>query len=150
MPRTELRSASAASPLLWTPLLLALATCSAARAATPEINYMLQCRGCHLADGAGTPDAVPALKNSVGRFLSVPGGRAYLVRVPGSAQSALDDAELAALLNWIIRAFGPAGVAGDFVPFSAQEVARVRRPPLTDVEAVRRELMRQIDRAQVP
>jgi len=108
---------------------------------------MLQCQGCHLADGSGKPGAVPALAGSVGRFLTVAGGREYLVRVPGSSQSPLSDAELAELLNWMVRRFGPPEVAADFKPYSAGEVARVRRPPLTDVESVRRELVRRMEGA---
>ena len=115
-----------------------------ARAEAPRILYMLECQGCHLADGAGAAGRVPAFKGFVGRFLTVAGGREYLVQVPGSAQSPLDDAELASVLNWIVRQFGPEAIAADFVPFSAQEVARHRDRPLTDVEAVRRELVRRM------
>ena len=38
----------------------------------------------------------------------VPGGREYLMRVPGTSQSELDDAQTAALLNWMVREFSPA------------------------------------------
>ena len=86
-------------------LTLALGGASAASAETPQILYMLQCQGCHLADGTGAPGAVPSLEG-MGRFLSVPGGREYLVRVPGSAQSPLSDLELAEVLNWMLREFG--------------------------------------------
>lgn len=118
----------------------ALVSADAARAETPQINYMLQCRGCHLADGSGAPGRVPTFRDTVGRFLEVLGGREYLVRVPGSAQSRLDDADLAAVLNWIVREYGPAEIAADFEPFSAGEVARYRSSPLVAVEARRREL----------
>ena len=39
------------------------------------------------------------------QLLSAEGGRAYLASVPGVAQAPLGDARLAALLNWVIRAF---------------------------------------------
>jgi hypothetical protein len=78
----------------------------------------------------------------------VPGGREYLVRVPGSAQSPLTDSSLAEVLNWMIREFGPATVARDFVPFDAEEVARYRNPPLTDVEELRRGLLHRIEAAE--
>ena len=117
---------------------------------TPRNDYMLQCQGCHLADGGGSYAAgtdeiggVPSLRGFVGRFLAVPGGREYLIRVPGGAQSPLSDAELAAVLNWMIREFDPEAVSQDFIPFGAQEVARHRRP-LVDVETVRRALLRRI------
>ena len=122
---------------------LALAA-AAARAGSPDVDYLLHCQGCHLPSGAGKPGAVPSLVDSVGRFLSVPGGREFLVRVPGSAQSALDDDELAALLNWMVRRFGPAEVASDFRPFEAAEVHRLRQHPLTEVAATRRALIEQM------
>ncbi len=122
----------------------ALAATAPSHAESPEILYMLQCRGCHLPDGGGTPGVVPPLAGHVGRFLTVPGGREFLVRVPGSAQSPLSDAELAEVLNWIVRRFGPAEVARSFEPYTAAEVARVRRPPLIDVDSVRRVLLEQI------
>lgn len=107
----------------------------------PEIDYMLQCRGCHLADGAGAPGRVPDLRDRIGLFLTVPGGREFLVRVPGASQSPLDDARLAAVLNWMIRAFGPAEVAADFAPYAADEVRRYRVRPLIDVDARRAALL---------
>ena len=125
--------------------LLVVVFAVAARAETPQVDYMLQCQGCHRADGSGTPDAIPEFADFVGRFLEVPGGRAYLVQVPGSAQSPLNDAELAALLNWIVTRFGPTDPDHDFARFTAAEVARVRGTPLTDVARVRRELLAQMD-----
>ncbi len=123
-------------------LVCAVALGGVAAAETPHINYMLECQGCHLADGMGFAGKVPALKNFVGRFLTVTGGREFLVRVPGSAQSVLDDRELAEVLNWIIRRFGPDYVSRDFVAFTREEVARYRGRPLTDVESVRSDLIR--------
>ena len=111
----------------------------------PRINWMLQCQGCHLADGSGAPSAgVPRLAGSVARFLSVPGGREYLVRVPGASGSALSDAELAAVLNWMVQVFGPAEHAQGAAPYTAEEVTRVRRPPLAEVEALRARLLEQL------
>ncbi len=122
---------------------LALAGWAAAgaHASPPEVDYLLHCQGCHLPDGSGKPGAVPSLVDSMGRFLEVPGGREFLVRVPGSAQAALDDAALAELLNWMIRRFGPTRVAADFEAYAAPEVGRLRREPLTDVAATRRALL---------
>jgi hypothetical protein len=77
---------------------------------------------------------VPALAGSVARRLRAPGGREYLVRVPGVAQSPLGDAELAAVLNWMLRRFDPDHLPSDFVPYRADEVGELRKHPLTDVE----------------
>jgi mono/diheme cytochrome c family protein len=106
---------------------------------------MLQCQGCHLPDGSGAPDSVPSLRGSVGRFLAVEGGREYLVRVPGSSQSSLDDARLAAVLNWLLREFDAHSLPEDFVPFDAAEVAGFRHPPLTDVEGERARLLAELE-----
>lgn len=119
---------------------LSLALATPARAETPEVNYLLQCQGCHLPDGSGKPGAVPDLKD-LGRFLAVPGGREYLVRVPGAAQSPLSDADLAALLTWMVSRFAPAEQTRDFEPYTADEVGAVRRPPLADVAATRARLL---------
>jgi hypothetical protein len=121
-----------------------LAGAASAGAQSARTHYMLECQGCHLADGSGAPGSVPPLKDLVGSFLRVPGGREYLIRVPGSAQSSLADRELAEVLNWMIGEFGPAEVAADFVPFAAEEVARARAQPLADVDTLRRELLARI------
>ena len=117
---------------------------SAAALADPQTDYILHCRGCHGPDGAGAPGAAPSFRGHVAKFLWVPGGREYLVRVPGTAQSELSDARTATLLNWILHEFSADQVPADFVPYTEDEVARHRRPPLTDVVAVRRDLMRAI------
>jgi mono/diheme cytochrome c family protein len=124
--------------------LAALVPASARAGSDPQIDYMLQCQGCHAPDGSGAQGAVPDLRGSLALFPLVTGGREYLIRVPGSAQSPLGDAELAALLNWMIRRFGPAAAAREVEPFTAAEVARHRRPPLLDVGELRRELLRRI------
>ena len=109
----------------------------------PRFNYIMHCQGCHLADGAGTPDKVPALKQEVGRFLQVEGGREFLIRVPGTSQSALSDAEVADVLNWILENFSPGELPVDFVPYTTDEITR-HRQPLANVYAVRTDLMAQI------
>jgi len=121
-----------------------------ARAEDPRVDYMLQCQGCHLADGSGAPGAVPDLRGSLGRFLAVPGGREYLVRVPGAAQSALTDQRLAAVLDWMIREFGPEEAAADLEPYRAEEVAGWRAKPYAEVQTVRRELLSRIDARSAP
>jgi mono/diheme cytochrome c family protein len=123
-------------------LALALAAAPAA-AGGPALHYQLHCQGCHLPDGSGSPGAVPSLAG-VGRFLSASRGREYLIRVPGSAQSPLSDAELAALLDWMVARFDPATAAAGFERFGADEVARWRRPPLSEVEGLRAELLREL------
>jgi mono/diheme cytochrome c family protein len=109
-------------------------------AATPSFNYIVHCQGCHLVDGRETPGKIPALVGA-GRFLSVTGGREFLMRVPGVSLSVLDDAELAELLNWMLYRFSTEDMPADFEPYTAEEVASYRRNPLVDVETVRHKLV---------
>jgi mono/diheme cytochrome c family protein len=115
--------------------------------ADPALDYMLNCQGCHRADGAGTPGGVPALAGHVARFLSVAGGREYLVRVPGVSQSVLDDERLAALLDWLLARFDAPHLPADFRTYAPAEVAALRRHPLTDVERTREQLLGGANRA---
>lgn len=113
--------------------------------AGPLLDYTLHCRGCHGPDGSGAPGAVPSFRDHIGKFLLVEGGREYLIRVPGSAQSELSDARTAALLNWLVEEYGPKEVAADFQHFTELEVTKHRRPPLTEVQEVRQRLVRAIE-----
>lgn len=121
----------------------ALVALAAPTRADEAFDYVMHCRGCHGPEGQGAPGGAPDLRGSLGRFLLVPGGREYLIRVPGTAQSELDDAHTAALLNWMVRQFGP--VPPDFAPFTTAEVASHRRPPLAEVGATRAALLKQIE-----
>ena len=112
--------------------------------AAPEIdhdraqsNYMLNCQGCHLADGSGLPGSVPSMRGIVGSFLTVPGGRDFLVQVPGSANAPLSDADLAELLNWILTTMSAEQLTPDFQYYTGEEVAQLRQHTLIDVASVR-------------
>lgn len=118
-----------------------LALLASPAAADPRTDYILHCQGCHLPDGGETPGAVPALRGLVATFLSIPGGREYLIRVPGTAQADLSDARIASLLDWILLELDPARVPEDFEPYTAEEVARARARPLKDALAERRRLL---------
>jgi hypothetical protein len=121
---------------------LALVLLLAAPAVADEsFDYVMHCRGCHGPDGQGAPGGAPDLRGNVGRFLELNGGREYLIRVPGTSQSELDDARTAALLNWLLHEFDPAATAADFAPFTAAEVSAHRRPVLLDPAAERARLL---------
>lgn len=105
-------------------------------------NYALNCQGCHRADGAGDGETAPALAGHVAVFTHLPGGREYLGRVPGAATAPVSDADLAELLNWALWRFDAGHMAADFKPYTAQEVAGLRRHPLrTEAAAVRARLL---------
>lgn len=117
----------------------------AADSYTPRVNYTLHCQGCHLVDGAGTPNKVPALKNEVGRFLHVDGGREYLVQVPGTSQSPMTDAEIAEVLNWILKNFSADQLPAEFIPYTGEEVSKLRPEPLANVNDTRESLVAAIE-----
>ena len=122
--------------------LIALASvATSAHGWSPGTNYTLHCEGCHLADGSASPGKVPALAGSVAQYLRVPEGRAYLVRVPGVANAQLDDADLAALLDWTLHRFDAANLPAGFVPYTADEVHRLRADPLIAVAPARQRLL---------
>ncbi|WP_294029408.1 cytochrome c [Sphingopyxis sp.] len=101
-----------------------------ANPARAKQNWMLSCQGCHRADATGTPQTTPTMAGFVAKFLHVPGGREYLVQVPGVATAALSDADLAEVVNWSLVRFDAANVPADFKPYTAAEVARLRLKPL--------------------
>jgi cytochrome c553 len=124
-----------------------LATGSARATESVRADYMLSCQGCHLANGRGYAEhGVPPLTDYVGNFLKVPGGREFLVQVPGSAQSNLSDERLANLLNWMLSSFSPNQLPARFVPYSAAEVGLLRRNPLVLVGATRADLVHKIEK----
>jgi hypothetical protein len=94
--------------------------------------YWLHCAGCHLLDGTSAPPEVPTLIDEPGRILGLPGGREYLVRIPGVAQAGLGDEKLAEVLNFILEEFSPETTPVDFEPFNTEEVGRVRDRVLID------------------
>ena len=115
-----------------------------AACANPAQDYMLFCMGCHGAQAEGVPGRVPPLAHSLGLFMRTPAGRNYLLRVPGAANSALSDAQLAAVLNWLAQQYNAEELSADVPMFTAAEVTAVRRAPLVSVLATRREVVRDL------
>ena len=109
-------------------------------------HYILNCQGCHLHDGSGSEGAVPSLKDFVGNFLQVPGGREFIVQVPGVAGAPISDTELAGVMNWMLLNFSRRQLPDDFRPYTAAEVASLRQSPLLDVKRARARLIRKLER----
>lgn len=109
--------------------------------ASPAEDYVLYCMGCHGPDAHGVPGKVPALAGSLSLFMRSPDGRNYLLRVPGAANSALSDAQLTAVLNWLATRFPSTGTT-PAAAFTTEEVAQARHVPLADVQARRLEVIR--------
>ena len=112
------------SPLLRLAAACAAGALAATAAASPAQDYMLYCMGCHGMQAQGVPGRVPPLAGSVSLFMRTAEGRNYVLRVPGAANSALPDAQLADLRG----------------PFRGC----VRRTPLADVQGTRREVVRSL------
>jgi mono/diheme cytochrome c family protein len=131
------------------------AGCAGREAVAVEVAKPLfeqSCANCHGDDGRGHPPVYPPLAGNVGRVVSAPGGRDYLVRVPlygtsgpievdgegysGSMASfaSLEDAELAGILNYMLQEWG-AGAGAP--PIQPAEIARARRTPLKPADVRR-------------
>ena len=126
-------------------LIAALSFAGAALAGgSPAELYTLNCWGCHKPRAEGIPGTVPRLADSMADFLYVPGGREYLVEVPGVAASALSDAEIAQVLNWLLFTFNKAEMPADFKPYTAAEVAKYRPHQLIRITETRDELVKRL------
>ena len=109
-------------------------------------HYQMFCQGCHTPDGSGV-NAVPPLKGMMGVFLRSQRGREFMVQVPGSATSKLGDTQLAEVLNWCIENFSAGSlINGDYLPYTAEEVGRLRQSPLQEIDNTRAEVLAEIAR----
>jgi mono/diheme cytochrome c family protein len=111
---------------------------------SPAELYTLNCWGCHKPRAEGIPGTVPRLADSMADFLQVPGGREYLVEVPGVASSALSDAEIAQVLNWLLFTFNKAELPADFKPYTAAEIAKDRPHQLIRITETRDALVKRL------
>jgi hypothetical protein len=139
-----------ALPRLWPILLATLLALDPASSAfadglpAAQQDWMLNCQGCHRADGMGSPRGVPPLPSSLSHLLCVEGGREFLARVPGVANAPLSDAASAEVLNWMVARYAPAPLAREFRLFTASEVSGLRQARLgPDLNAVRARLFKQ-------
>ena len=129
-------------------LLLAAFSCESFatdnRSALARQNYILNCQGCHLADGAGFKDKVPKMTDFVAYFLHVEGGREFIVQVPGAANAPINDQDLADVMNWLLRNFSAGQLPDDFIPYSGDEVGKLRKKPMVDIISRRANLIKRI------
>jgi mono/diheme cytochrome c family protein len=137
-----------------------------AKAASSAV-FVTNCAVCHQSDGRGVPGLYPPLANSVGNYLRVNKGRAYLIQVVSFGMSGslvshgqsysgympswpqLNDQEIADALNEVLTRFNGGLLPKDFSRFTANEVKGVRAKQLssTDVLKERQELMKELDQA---
>ncbi|MDR2837179.1 MAG: cytochrome c [Azonexus sp.] len=132
---------------------IALAAALVAAAASAESgdarayrNYVLHCAGCHQLDGSGAPEeGVPVMRGVLGAFQEVPGGREYLVQVPGVMNSGLSDHQVAELMNWLIPQ-----MAGREPAYTAAEIARLRASRPVDIALARLQLIEKMSVGRRP
>jgi mono/diheme cytochrome c family protein len=126
-------------------LIATLSIASAALAGgSPAELYTLNCWGCHKPRAEGIPGTVPRLADSMADFLRVPGGREYLVEVPGVAASALSNAEIAEVLNWLLITFNKAEMPAEFKPYTSAEIAKYRPHQLIRITETRDDLVKRL------
>lgn len=125
---------------------LALSTIAHASGASV---FAAHCAVCHQSNGQGVQGVYPALAGTVGKDVHSPAGRAYLVNVVSFGMSGaivsqgadynglmqpwtqLSDAEVAAVLNFILTRFNAKILPAGFKPYSAREVKHLRAAHLT-------------------
>ena len=114
-------------------------------------HWTLNCQGCHRPDGTGSAGTAPSLAGTVARFLSVPGGREYLGRVPGVATSPLSNADLSEVMNWMLWRFDKEHLPANFQPYTAAEIGQLRVAPLRlEASQMRAELLKQAEQSGAP
>jgi hypothetical protein len=72
------------------------------------------------------------------------GGRAYIIEVPGVSLSALNDAQIATVMNWVLENMSKNHLPRDFSPYTADEVHRYRAIRLAELSKTRRALLEQL------
>jgi len=93
--------------------------------------------GCHGENGEGLEGHVPNMRTDLARLVTSPGGRAYVLRVPGVTQSTLEPEALAEVLNYTVREFAGRAVARKVEPFTAADVVAARARPLLEITETR-------------
>ena len=113
--------------------------------------YVLHCAGCHAMDGSGHPgQGVPSMRGTLGRFMTLPEGRAFLLQVPGVNNAGLSDAQIAAVTNWMVQQFSADTAPPGWAPYTADEVAAARRVRPVDVTKARAALVARLQHAGTP
>jgi len=121
---------------------VATAICGAVQADDGQDAYQ-RCVVCHQPDGAGIPGVFPALKDRLAPIMETVEGREYAtmvladgligtINIEGQAYmgsmpaQGLNDAQIAAVLNYIVAGFGDSGASAANSILSEEEVAGIR------------------------
>ncbi len=119
-------------------LALVLATAAHGQERSAHANYVLLCSGCHNVSGQGSEQGgVPTFPGSVGKIAHSDRGRTYMMHVPGVVSNSMSNAEIAAVMNYILDTWASEEGAK---PFTAEEVTERRMAVIPDIVVERREL----------
>lgn len=141
---------------------LLLVALSRTAGASGSSLFSANCATCHQLSGEGVPGVYPPVKESVGSYVRVPAGRAYLAHVvsfgmtgvissQGKTYSGfmqpwpqLSDADVADVLNYILLDLNGALLPKGFASFTPEEVKALRAKHLTlaEVRTEREALMK--------
>jgi mono/diheme cytochrome c family protein len=110
--------------------------------ARPARIYAENCEGCHGWAGVSVTE-IPTLAGRIGYFARIPEGRRYLVQVPNVALNPSSDEDIAAMMNWLLATYSRKQLPADFQPYSAEEVAELRKARI-DVAAERPRVIAQL------
>lgn len=110
--------------------LVTLAAGASVRYTPAQSLYIEGCGGCHGILGSSSIKHIPELRGAVGWFMCTPEGREYIVRLPNVAFAAVDDVQLADMMNFVVFNLGAGSVPQGTAPYSAKEVGSLRRRPL--------------------
>ena len=106
--------------------------------------FAANCAVCHQSGGEGVQGVYPRLAETIGRWVKLPAGRAYLVHVVAFGMTGaivsqgetyngfmqpwtqLSDAQIADVLNYILTGLNAQILPASFRPYTAAEVKRLR------------------------
>jgi len=141
--------------------MLALAMNGIANADGHDI-FKSNCAICHQASAKGVPGTFPPLADSIGSYVAIPAGRAYLVHVVSFGMTGpisvhghtyngvmqpwpnLKNQDIALVLNYVLTTFNAKVLPTDFSPLTSDEVKKYRttNTALGDVHKEREVLMK--------
>ncbi len=143
-------------------LMALLAMGGIARANGADI-FNANCAICHQPNGKGIPGMYPPLADSIGSYVALPQGRAYLIRVvsfgmngPISVHGQIyngmmqpwqkfKDEEIAEVLNYVLTSFNAKLLPRNFSPLTSEEVKKYRTTAaLGDIRKEREALLKAI------
>jgi len=112
-------------------------------------TYAENCQGCHGSEGVSVTE-IPTLVGRIGYFARSPAGRRYLIQVPNVALNPNSDEDIAELMNWVLNTYSRAQLPVHFEPYSAAEVASLRKQRIDPAAERRRVVDELLAAGQIP